>query len=213
MILLADKVPNNQEAFTTEVVNISQRLGVDPNALMVLMYFESKLRPTAVNALSGATGLIQFMPSTATSLGTTTAELKSMNNLEQLVYVEKYLKKRIKQHGQPKDLGELYLLIFYPLAVRKSDSFILGSQVSEARVKLIAKQNKGLANGKDYITKQDVTAYINNYAATHGYIETTTATGGFSGGSLFNFDVDKRLYIAALAGIVILLLILLYIYR
>jgi len=41
--------------------------------------------------VSGATGLIQFLPSTARGLGTSTAALKNMSSVEQLKFVEKYL--------------------------------------------------------------------------------------------------------------------------
>lgn len=48
-------------------------------------------RKLKVNAPgSGAIGLIQFMPSTAKGLGTSTSALKQMTAVDQLAYVEKY---------------------------------------------------------------------------------------------------------------------------
>lgn len=78
------------EEFLKAVEQMSQRLKIDPNKLLNVMAFESKLRPDIKNPNSSATGLIQFMDSTATGLSTTTDKLKGMNAIAQLEYVEKY---------------------------------------------------------------------------------------------------------------------------
>ncbi|MBL8186593.1 MAG: tape measure protein [Acidobacteria bacterium] len=78
------------EEFLKAVEAMSQRLSIDPNKLLNVMAFESKLRPDIKNPNSSATGLIQFMDSTATALGTTTDKLKGMDAIGQLAYVEKY---------------------------------------------------------------------------------------------------------------------------
>lgn len=78
------------EAFIKAVEETSARLGIDPNKLMNVMAFESKLNPAIKNANSSASGLIQFMDSTAAALGTTTQKLRSMSAIDQLAYVEKY---------------------------------------------------------------------------------------------------------------------------
>lgn len=80
------------EEFLKEVERIAANLKIDPNKLMNVMAFESGLDPSKKNPNSSATGLIQFMNSTATQLGTTTADLKGMNAIEQLKYVEAYFK-------------------------------------------------------------------------------------------------------------------------
>ena len=83
--------PNVTPAFIQEVEAMAQRLGTRPEYLMAVMSFESGLDPTAVNGTSGATGLIQFLDSTAAGLGTSTAELSQMSAIDQLKYVEAYL--------------------------------------------------------------------------------------------------------------------------
>lgn len=82
--------PNVTPAFKREVSLMAKRLGTKPEYLMAVMSFESGLSPRAVNPTSGATGLIQFLPSTARNLGTNTAALRNMSSVEQLKYVEKY---------------------------------------------------------------------------------------------------------------------------
>ncbi|MEY3377044.1 MAG: hypothetical protein RL463_1354, partial [Bacteroidota bacterium] len=91
-LVYEDLVKENKEAFIQKVKDISGRLGINPNWLMLVMYMESNINHRAVNPMGGATGLIQFMPFVATELGTTTKQLLNMSNVEQLNYVEKYFK-------------------------------------------------------------------------------------------------------------------------
>ena len=101
------------KAFKEKVIAISAKLGIDPNHLMAAMAFESArtFRADIINPGSGATGLIQFMPSTAKSLGTTTAKLRKMTAVKQLDYVEAYFS---PYRGKLKDLDDLYMAILWP---------------------------------------------------------------------------------------------------
>jgi len=83
--------PQITPEFLREVEAMAARLQTNPEYLLAMMSFESGLDPSAVNGVSGATGLIQFMPDTARGLGTTTAELRQMSAMQQLQYVERYL--------------------------------------------------------------------------------------------------------------------------
>lgn len=67
--------------FKEKVVDIADKLEMNPDDLMGIMAFESWLDPSTVNSI-GATGLIQFLPSTAKELGTTTDELVKMSAIE-----------------------------------------------------------------------------------------------------------------------------------
>ena len=127
------------------------------------MFFESKMNPSAQNPSSNAIGLIQFMPTTAKSLGTSVSELKNMSAIDQLDYVEKFFmdKKRSGLTSKVKSPEEAYLLVFYPLAVTKSNDFILGSEISDERAKKIYSQNKPFDTNKDgFISKGEVLQYI-----------------------------------------------------
>lgn len=113
------------EEFCQRVREIADSLGTDPSYLMACMAFESgeTFSPSIKNAKgSGATGLIQFMPSTAQALGTTTEELASMTAEEQLDYVEKYFKPR---KGKLKSLDDVYMAILWPAAVGKPSDYVL----------------------------------------------------------------------------------------
>lgn len=124
-------VKENRREFTEKVSNISNELRIEANWLMFVMWFESKLNPQAVNHISSATGLIQFMPSTAMGLGTTTSALKAMNNVQQLDYVLAYLR---PYRGRMKTWVDVYLAVFYPKAMGNAN-FVITPDI-------VAKQNK-----------------------------------------------------------------------
>ena len=131
-------IKENRAEFTAKVNSICTELRIEANWLMFVMWFESRLNPQAVNPISGATGLIQFMPSTARSLGTTTDVLKHMNNVQQLDYVLAYLR---PYKGRMKTWVDVYLAVFYPRAMGNPD-FVITSDI-------VAKQNKIFDLNKD----------------------------------------------------------------
>jgi hypothetical protein len=109
------------------------------------MYWESgsTFSPSIQNSI-GATGLIQFIPSTAIGLGTTTTALKNMSAVDQLDYVEKYLK---VYKGKINSYVDTYFAIFFPLAIGKPDDWVLqGTGISAS---LIARQNPAFDVNKD----------------------------------------------------------------
>ncbi len=80
------------EEFLKAVEAMAKRLNVDPNKLLNVMAFESRINPAAKNPKSSATGLIQFMAATAEGLGTTVDKLRNMDAIAQLQYVEAYFR-------------------------------------------------------------------------------------------------------------------------
>ncbi|MGZ8505689.1 MAG: transglycosylase SLT domain-containing protein [Bacteroidia bacterium] len=143
-LILEEKVTENRAAFTLRVKTISIALNIDPNWLMVVMNSESGLNHRAVNPNGGATGLIQFMPATAKGLGTSTAALRAMTNVQQLEYVYKYL----KAVGRPiKSYTDLYLSIFFPAAMGKPDTYVF--KTSNLSASVIAKANPVFDLNKD----------------------------------------------------------------
>ncbi|PRY50391.1 hypothetical protein B0I27_109114 [Arcticibacter pallidicorallinus] len=115
----------NAKEFFNKVNNICIELGIsNSDWLCDLMHVETAgtFRVDIKNQYSSATGLIQFLESTAIDLGTTTAKLRLMSNLTQLDYVRKYLKQKIAKHGKPLSYFDTYCLVFYPAWVRQPDS-------------------------------------------------------------------------------------------
>jgi hypothetical protein len=143
-LIFSEYVTTNKEAFLAKVKQVASSLGIDPNALMAVMFKESRLNPAAVNQVSGATGLIQFMPSTANSLGTTTGALRLMSNVQQLDFVEKYLR---PYKSKMKSAIDVYFAVFFPAAIGWPLNSVL--QTSRLSAALIASQNSGIDSNKD----------------------------------------------------------------
>lgn len=133
--------------FLNKVKEIANRIGCDYKDLLGVMHSESGLNSKAVNKQGGATGLIQFMPSTAKELGTTTSDLYNMSAYDQLDYVEKFLimaKNRSALKNKAKlSAGDLYTLIFMPAKAGKETIATRGSKEYS--------WNKGLDTNKDGI--------------------------------------------------------------
>ena len=124
-ILFSDLVPvSYRDGFLKKVIEISEKLAINPDWLMLTMRIESAgtLSPHIRNAKSGATGLIQFMPSTAKGLGTTTAILAKLSAVDQLDWVYKYLK---PYTGKMKSFEDVYLAVFFPVAIGKAGDYVL----------------------------------------------------------------------------------------
>ena len=135
--------------FKLKVIEVCGRLDINPDYLMSCMAFETgeSFSPSVRNPNGSATGLIQFMSNTARSLGTTTNELASMTSVEQMDYVEKYFK---PYTGKVKTVEDVYMVIFCPRAVGKSDSYVLYDEGRSYN------DNKGLDLNKDNaITKYE----------------------------------------------------------
>ncbi len=130
--------------FANKVIYISRKLNVNPNWLMAIMNFESGLKPSAINKHTNATGLIQFMPKTAKSLGTSTEELKRMTAVEQLDYVYKYF---YPYRYKIKSFVDMYLVTFLPVSVGKPVDWVLRAKNLPAEA--IARVNRVFDVNKD----------------------------------------------------------------
>lgn len=136
---------NTSQAFRDKLVQIAERLQTRPLFLMAVMSFETggTFSPSVKNRVSGATGLIQFMPPTAIGLGTSINALVQMTALEQLDFVEKHYK---PFRGRLDTLEDAYMAVLYPKAVGKGRQYVLFREGTIAY-----EQNKGLdinRNGK-----------------------------------------------------------------
>lgn len=143
-------------SFKRKVLEMTTRLQISPDFLMACMAFESgeTFSPAVRNAAgSGATGLIQFMPSTAKALHTTTEALAAMNAEQQLVYVERYFR---PYKGRIRTIEDIYMTILYPKAIGQTTDYVLFSGSTKAY-----RQNKGLdADGDKAVNKYEAAAAV-----------------------------------------------------
>ena len=145
MLIFKDKLPIQDRSAIIEMIRkVSANLGIDANWLMAVINFETAgtFSTSVQNPFSNATGLIQFMPATALSLGTSIDALKLMGFLEQLRWVERYY---APYRGRVKSFVDLYLATFFPLAIGKPDNWVL--RTSKIPAKRIAYQNPVFNDG------------------------------------------------------------------
>ncbi len=135
-----------------ELKKVADKYGFPFEWLINLINHESAgtFNPAIKNSI-GATGLIQFLKSTATSLGTTTEDLSKMTFKQQLVYVDKYLYSNLKKYltsdGKvPSNFtqGDIFMAIFYPSAIGKPD-YKFSEKVTSA--------NGGIKTPMDYVER------------------------------------------------------------
>jgi len=141
--------------FRNRVRQIGAEFGFNPNFLMAVMTFESgeTFSPSIRNRSTGATGLIQFLPSTARRLGTTTDELAAMTAEQQLDYVARYFK---PYRGRLKTIEDVYMAVLWPRAVGAANDAVLFAAPSRAY-----ELNRGLdRNGDGRVTKEEATAPV-----------------------------------------------------
>ena len=142
------------EAFKARLIEIAQNIGVDPNYLISAIAFETgeTFSPSVKNR-NGATGLIQFLPDTAAELGTTTADLAAMTDVDQMDYVEKYF---YPYRNMLETIEDVYMAILWPAAIGKANSWVLFSTPSAHY-----DRNSGLDTNKDgSVTKEKAAAMV-----------------------------------------------------
>lgn len=123
----------NDKMFNDAVAAMAKRLRLKKQHLLDIMEFESTINPQAVNPKTNATGLIQFMPETATKLlNTTVKHLRTLSGLQQLKFVEEYYVKQGKGNlnlaRKDGTLGAIYLLVIYPAAIKMPNDYVIGNR-------------------------------------------------------------------------------------
>ena len=146
-------------AFRVRVREMGDNLNLNPDWLMAVMGFETgyTFDPTSSNPGSSATGLIQFLETTARGLGTTTTALRRMTAVQQLDYVEKYF---AQYASRITNLGDCYMAVLWPVAMGRPDSYVIWTKVGQFSAEYA--QNAGLdVNRDDQITRGEAVARVN----------------------------------------------------
>jgi hypothetical protein len=129
-LIYEDKIPTSyRRGFIEKVVDISEKLKINPNWLMAIMYFESArtFSPSKGNNI-GCYGLIQFCPDRGKNYKTVNgkryamSEISNMNYSEQLDLVYEYYK---AYAGKLKSYTDTYFVTFFPLAIGKPDDWVI----------------------------------------------------------------------------------------
>jgi hypothetical protein len=129
---LVNKHSGNASAFFTALDAMAKRLGFPVEWVCDVIFIESGFQPAIKNPNSSASGLIQFMEATAKGLGTTTAVIRSLTNIQQIPLIERYFKGQMASAGKPKSWFDVYCLVFYPVWVKAADRATLSSAAYKA---------------------------------------------------------------------------------
>ena len=164
--------------------DVASALGIDAIYLSRLISFESAWHPQAKNAISGARGLIQFMPDTARGLGYGSADAL----VSQFPTIESQLRGPVLQYlrgyapfGYPMPQS-LYLAVFYP----KYRYMPVDTEFSD----IIQRQNPGIKKVGDYVSfveslaKKTGKIAISSYSAAP-FIILLLMAGGIGGYYLY----------------------------
>ena len=146
------KLIGDDTDFLEAVKEVSQKRGMNQAEFLGAIASESGLDPKAVNKDTGATGLIQFLPEVAESLGTTTDKISEMSRAEQVKLIDKYFDMN-KLPDNP-TAGQLKTNILMPAYTDKGDDFELMTKNKqftdgEAGNPNTYSQNKGLDYNED----------------------------------------------------------------
>jgi hypothetical protein len=150
------RILRDQPNFWIELQAIARRLKTEPAWLLNVMASESLFDHTARNELSGqtATGLLQFIESTAKNMGTTTEAIRRMSPVEQLRLVEKYL---IPFRGHLNSLADIYMAVFRGFIVKGGDATVIAPLDSSNRERRIYSLNRWFDfDGDGKITKGEL---------------------------------------------------------
>jgi hypothetical protein len=146
--------------FRDKIRDIAAEVETSPSWLMAAMAFETgrTFSPSVKNPGSSATGLIQFMETTAASLGTSTEALARMTALEQLDYVLAYFR---PFKGRLGTLADVYMAILWPAAVGQPDDYPVFQDKRSAYA-----ANRGLDIDHDgVVTKRECVAFVEKLLA------------------------------------------------
>ncbi len=163
-------------SFRDRLVSLAEEFGIDPNWIASVISFESagtfaadvtfgggRYRGSQDNAK--AVGLIQFTNVALDAMkrrgaAVTKAELAAMSAEEQLEWVRIYLQ-TVLGSRRMMSLDDVYMAVFAPSAVGKSDSTVLYSEPSASYT-----ANKVLdANGDGHITRAEACAQVRSIYA------------------------------------------------
>lgn len=142
--------------FMNKVISVAEQLNCNYLDLFACMAFETgrTFNPSLVNSI-GATGLIQFIPSTAKFLGTTTTALAGLTRVEQMDWVLKYFKSGPITKVSKPSLADLYMAILWPAAVGKPMDY----RLFEAGTKAYQQNPLDIGN-KGYVSKADAASKV-----------------------------------------------------
>lgn len=185
-VLAVPGIHRVDQTFLRALAAMVDRHGWDIDGIAGVISHESGFNASAHSPIPGqtATGLIQFIESTAHSLGTTTAALRTMSPLQQLPYVERFFQRTLRQIPQA---PESYILATYGRAdlVNAPDDLAIDHSSSDDPAEAERyRVNSALdATGKGWISVGDLRASLRRVLAQAGDVRVPITPAGSGGGA------------------------------
>jgi len=155
----------NKVSLYKSIITVANQLNIKSEWLAAVIYNESKFNSKALNPISNAVGLIQWMPSSLPK-GLTTKDMLNLSDVEQMHYVYLYF---LPYKSKIKNIYDVYVCVFFPAALGKTDDYIF--QTTRLSAQLIATQNKIFDLNKDgKITLLEFKKYIKQIMIPKRYI-------------------------------------------
>jgi hypothetical protein len=166
-------------AFVSAIKGVAQNNSIQPDWLARVIAFETAntWSPSVRNPGSTATGLIQFIESTAKSLGTSTEALSTMSRDEQMVYVDKYLQ---QYKGKIKNFGDLYMAIHYPKGIGQDDTYVM---YREGSAEYAGNRNLD-SNGDGTVTRAEAVQNVISRTPSKGAVLRVAGQSGYDVGGM-----------------------------
>ncbi len=142
------KLLREHPQFWQELLAVAERLKTEPAWLLNVLATESLFDPATRNSLPGqtASGLMQWIESTARSLGTTTRAIRRMSPVEQLSLIEKYF---APFHGRLNSMADVYMAVFRGFILDGKDETVIAPLNNSRKEQRIYRLNKWLDLDKD----------------------------------------------------------------
>jgi hypothetical protein len=165
------------ESKQLKVIEVATELGINPNWLLAVIYFETAktFSPSKTNSI-GSVGLIQFTRDksgvaykTINGKKHVLTDIAKMSFESQMDLVLEYFKEVKRTSGKSlNSFMDVYFAVFFPKALNQSSSYIL--QTIGLTASLIAKQNPIFDSNKDAkITKSEIENFFSGYFSKNGF--------------------------------------------
>lgn len=165
------------ESNQIKVIEVAANLGINPNWLLAVIYFETakSFSPSKTNSI-GSVGLIQFTRDksgvaykTINGKKYALTDIGKMDFNTQMDLVFEYFKEVKKTTGKSlNSFLDVYFAVFFPRALNQSSTYIL--QTGSLTASLIAKQNPIFDINKDgKITKSEIEGFFKSYFIKNGF--------------------------------------------
>jgi hypothetical protein len=165
------------ESKQLKVIEVATELGINPNWLLAVIYFETAktFSPSKTNSI-GSVGLIQFTRDksgvaykTINGKKYVLTDIAKMSFESQMDLVLEYFKEVKRTSGKSlNSFMDVYFAVFFPKALNQSSTYIL--QTVGLTASLIAKQNPIFDSNKDAkITKSEIENFFSGYFSKNGF--------------------------------------------